>query len=270
MKGRHSLLVVLILLVSCSAYGQKLGKKIKDLKLKSVAQVSVDRLGNFFVIAKSGSIKKYDSQGKETASVKNVHPTLLEPWYHPVIFLYDHQKQTISTYGRHFENEKITGLDPAWAIEPALACPSNDNKIWIYDSSDASLKKVNPHTQEVMSEFSIDTTQLKSKPHFTHLREYQSMLFLLDPAAGIFIFNNIGKLINHIHTPGLFHFNFFGEELYYLHENKIMFYDLYTEEKRSISIDPGFLFALVTDERVLLVNQKKGSLYEFYPQSNEQ
>jgi hypothetical protein len=92
------------------------------------------------------------------------------------------------------------------------------------------------------------------------------MLFLLDPETGIYIFNNIGKRVNHIQASGLLHFNFFGEELYYLHENKINFFDLYTEENRTILVDPGFQFALVTDERILVIQQKKGSLYEFNPQ----
>lgn len=259
--------VLSFLLLFHAGQAQTLGKKIKDIKLKGVSQVSVDRLGNFFLISKSGVIKKYDAQGKEMASLKNPHVTLLEPWFHPIIFMYNRHNQTIHTYGRHFENEKITPLDPAWAIEPQLVCPTNDNKIWIYDGSDASLKKVNPLTQEVISEFSIDTTQLKQKPSYTHLREYQSMLFMLDPKLGIYIFNNIGKLINHIQVAGLLNFNFFGEELYYLRENKIYFFDLYTEEKRSIPVDPGYQFVMVTDERILIVQQKKGSLYEFNPQT---
>ncbi|NOS93454.1 MAG: hypothetical protein HOP30_16155 [Cyclobacteriaceae bacterium] len=266
---------VIILIVSINfcffqyGFSQVLGKKIKDIKFKGVAQVSVDRLGNFFVIAKNGTIKKYDPQGKELATLKRAQSTLLEPWFHPIIFLYNQKKQTVTNYGRYFENARITPLDPAWAIEPTLACPTNDNKIWIYDGSDTSLKKVNPLTQEVMSEFSIDTTQFKNKPHFTHLREYQSMLFLLDPAVGIFIYSNIGKSIDQIQIPGLNHFNFFGEELYYIHDKNIVFHDLFSEEERKIAVEGDFQFVLVTDERILLIHQKKGSLYEFNPQPNE-
>ncbi len=268
MKSKLTLLLIVSL--TCSGgHAQTLGKKIKDIKTKGVTQVSVDRLGNFFLIGTNGTIKKYDAQGKETAALKHSHATLLEPWFHPIIFLYRKKNQSISNYGRNFENEKVAPLDPAWAIEPQLACPTNDNKIWIYDGSDASLKKVNPLTQEVLMEFTIDTTQFKRAPSFRHLREYQSMLFLLDPVAGIFIYNNIGKLINRIEVSGLRHFNFFGEELYYLHENHIRFFDLYTEELRSLSVEGGYQFALVTDERVVLINQKKASVYAFNPQSNE-
>jgi hypothetical protein len=267
---KAKLILLLIVSLTCGGgHAQTLGKKIKDIKTKGVAQVSVDRLGNFFLMGTNGTIKKYDAQGKETAALKHSHATLLEPCFHPIIFLYRKKDQSISNYGRNFENEKVTPLDPAWAIEPHLVCPTNDNKIWIYDGSDASLKKVNPLTQEVISEFSIDTTQFKSKPSFTHLREYQSMVFLLDPTSGIFIFNNIGKLVNHLNVSGLLHFNFFGEELYYLHHHKIIFYDLYSEEERSIAVDGNFQFVLVTDERILLIDQKKGSLFEFNPQPNE-
>jgi len=269
MKRKLIILFAAIGLFFNSGFSQILGKKIKDIKFKGVAQVSVDRLGNFFVVGKNGTIKKYDAQGKEIAALKHAQSTLIEPWFHPIIFLYNQKKQTITNYGRHFENARTTSLDPAWAIEPKLVCPTNDNKIWIYDGSDASLKKVNPLTQEVMSEFSIDTTHFKNAPHFIHLREYQSILFLLDPSLGIFIYSSIGKPIDLIKVPGLNYFNFFGEELYYLHEKNIILHDLFTEEERKIAVEGDFQFVLVTDERILLINQKKGSLYEFYPQPNE-
>lgn len=269
---KHKPIVLLIVGVSLffhSGFSQVMGKKMKDLMFKGAAQVSVDRLGNFFVIAKNGTIKKYNAQGKEMASLKHAQSTLLEPWFYPIIFVYSQKNQTITNYGRHFENARITSLDPAWAIEPKLVCPTNDNKIWIYDGSDASLKKVNPFTGEVMNEFSIDTTQFKNTPHFTHLREYQSMLFLLDPALGIFIYSNIGKQIDQIKVSGLKYFSFFGEELYYLRDRNIIFHDLFTKEERKIAIEGDFEFALVTDERILLIKQKKGSLYEFNPKPNE-
>ncbi|MFM9836943.1 MAG: hypothetical protein ACKVOQ_01695 [Cyclobacteriaceae bacterium] len=241
-------------------------KKIKEIKSSEVVLATVDRLGDFFLVTKNGTIKKYDPQGKVMASLKEKNTTLLEPWYHPSIFTYDKKKQSYATYGRNFENEKQTAVEPAWAIEPSLVCPSNDNKLWLFDQADASLKKVNPFTNEVLIEFNLDTIKFKTKPDFTHLREYQSMIFLLDKNSGIVILNNIGKQINKIEQAGIGNFNFFGEELYYLDGSSIKLFDLYTEEIREIKIEGENKFALVTDERIILVSRKNGvTVYEFKP-----
>jgi hypothetical protein len=245
--------------------GQSIGKSIKEIKTKSVTQVSVDRLGNFFVGQQNGVLKKYDLNGKLLASGKATTCTLLEPWYHPVIFQFDKKKQQITTSGRNFENSKIIKVDPAWAISPILVCPTNDNKLWLYDEADASLKKINPLTSEVILEFAIDTTQFKVKPNFIHLREYQSMIFLLDINSGIYLLNNIGKQINKIEKAGIKNFNFFGEELYYLANDAIVFYDLYTEEERKVKVAERNQFVIVTDERVILFSARHASVFEFNP-----
>lgn len=257
---------IFFLLLSISLPAQIIGKKIKEIKAKHIKQVSVDRLGNFFLVFKNGVIKKYDANGSVTTSTNGKITTLIEPWYHPSIFIYNQTKQTFSVLGRNFENEKITSLESAWAIEPILVGPSNDNKLWIFDKADASLKKVNQFSTEVLTEFYLDTAQFKTPPLFTYLREYQNMVFLLDRNSGIIILNNIGKQINKIEKAGIENFNFFGEELYYLNDSSIIFYDLYSEETHELKVSGENKFALVTDERVILVDKKnKVSLFDFKP-----
>src|SRR6185295_14276054 len=64
-------------------------KRLKEFSAGKIENVSVDRLGNLFLAFKNGSIKKYDANGKVLASLKKGKtPTLIEPWFHPVIFSY--------------------------------------------------------------------------------------------------------------------------------------------------------------------------------------
>ena len=256
----------LLSFLSTVIHSQTVGKKIKEIKSAEVTQVSVDRLGNFFIVSKNNIIKKFDPQGKLMATLKGRRSTLIEPWYHPAISIYDQKKQSYNVYGRNFENGKELAVDPAWAIEPSLVCPSNDNKIWLFDRADVSIKKVNQLTHEILVEFNLDSTKWNARPDFTYLREYQNMIFLLDRNSGIFIFNNIGTQINKIEKKGLRNINFFGEELYYLEGNSITLFDLYTTEYRAIQIEGENKFCLVTDERIILVNDKNVILvYKFNP-----
>jgi len=238
--------------------------KVKEWKVKEVSGITVDRLGNFFVILKKGSIKKYDPDGKVLASLSKGAGDLIEPFYQPSIFIYHRSKQQYTIYGRNFENAREYSVEPALAIEPYLISPTHDNKLWLLDKADYSLKRINPTTQEVTHEFTLPSDLAASSPEFTYLREYQNFLFLLDKKSGIWILNTFGKLVEHITIPLPRNFNFFGEELYYLDGNQIRFYDLITREKRTLAVPEGTAYALVTDERILLAGKNKLTLY-LYP-----
>ena len=236
--------------------GQQIGKKIKEIKSAEVICATVDRLGNFFIVSKNNVIKKFDAQGKLMATLKGKNTTLLEPWYHPSIFLYNQLNQKYWIYGRYFENGKEYSLDPSWAIQPTLVCPSNDNKLWLFDAADASIKKVNPITKEVVIEFYTDTLTARAASVYAHLREYQNMIFLLDQQSGISVYSHIGKRIYQIDTKGINNFNFFGEELYYLDGTKMKFFDLGTGTTREIEVGVEYKYVLASDESIILISQK--------------
>lgn len=244
-------------------------KKIKELPLKNIENVSVDRLGDLFVVFKNGSIKKYDANGKELAVLKKGKlPTLIEPWYHPKIFTYHRSSQQIIVYDHNLENPQIEKIDPSIAVNPFLVCPTNDNKLLVLDQADWSIKKANPATGKVLLEFSVDTTGM-SKPVFIHLREYLNLIFLHDKYSGVFIFSNLGKKINHIKCTAQ-NFGFYGEELFYLVDDRVIFFDLYSEKSREVKVEPG-KFVIVTDERIFLVKSNdRVVIYEFLPEVSDE
>ena len=238
--------------------------KIKEWSAGEITNVSVDRMGNFFFILKKGGIKKYDPDGKVMASLSKRKPTLIEPWYHPSIFIYDRGTQKYFSFGRFFEDVKEYTLAPELAIEPYLVCPTHDNRLWILDKADFSLKKVNPLTQEVVNEFVLGIGS--AAPEFTYLREYQNLLFLQEKNFGIWIVNTLGKVITKIEIKNPSNFSFFGQELYYLENNTIRFFDLLTEARHELALEGDLKFAIVTDERILTVSTKnKASLFNYTP-----
>jgi hypothetical protein len=238
--------------------------KIKEWSAGEITHVSVDRMGNFFLLSKKGGIKKYDPNGKVMASLPKRKPTLIEPWYHPSIFIYDREAQKYFSFGRFFEDVKEYKLAPEFAIEPYLVCPTHDNRLWILDKADYSLKKINPLTQEVVNEFVLSTES--STPEFNYLREYQNLLFLQDKNYGIWIVNTLGKIITKIEIKNPGNFSFFGQELYYLENNTVRFVDLLTEARHELVMEGDLKFAIITDERVLTVSVKNRiSLYNYIP-----
>jgi len=238
--------------------------KLKEWSAGEIVNVSVDRMGNFFLLPEKGGIKKYDLDGKVMASLPKKKPTLIETWYHPNIFIYDHASQKYYSYGRFFEDVKEYKLAPEFAIEPYLVCPTHDNRLWILDKADYSLKKVNPLNQEVINEFNLDIGS--STPEFTYLREYQNLIFLQEKNSGIWIINTLGKIITKIEINKPSNFGFFGQELYYLENNIIHFVDLLTEARHELPLAGDLKFAIVTDERIMTVSIKnKITLYNYIP-----
>lgn len=237
--------------------------KIKEWRSKEISNVSVDRIGNFFLIYKKGGIKKYDPNGKVMAALPKSKPTLTEPWYHPSIFIYDRGTQKYFSYGRFFENVREHKLPPEFAIEPYLVCPTHDNRLWILDKSDYSLKKINPLNNEVLNEFVLNIES--ASPAFTNLKEYQNLIFLQEKNA-IWIINTLGKVINKIESDQLGNFGFFGQEIYYLEGNTARFVNLLTEERYELKLEGDLKFVLVTDERILTISiNNKVTIYNYIP-----
>lgn len=248
------LIFTILLLTGFSGYSQTNLKVIKEWKANQVNQIAVDRIGNFFLVNNKGQIKKYDATGKLVSSVSKTSVTLLEPWYHPSIFVYSRKNQTYSMYGRNFEDRKDYTLDPVFAIEPTLVCPTHDNKLWILDKADWSLKKVNPLTNEVIQEFVLDSSVLSSATDFIYLREYLNLIFLLDKNSGILILNHLGKVIETIKIQNPKQVYFFGDECYYLENNSLKFFNLLTEEKHQAALPDGTVQAVMTDELIITLN----------------
>jgi hypothetical protein len=261
----HTILIIIFYLIPIQeGRSQNQLTKLKEWSAGEITNVSVDRMGNFFLLPKKGGIKKYDIDGKVIASLPKKKPALIETWYHPSIFMYDRASQKYFSYGRFFEDVKEYKLAPELAIEPYLVCPTHDNRLWILDKADYSLKKVSPLNQEVINEFNLDIGS--STPEFTYLREYQNLIFLQEKNSGIWIINTLGKIIIKIEIKNPGNFGFFGQELYYLENNIIRFFDLLTEARHELPLNGDLKFAMITDERILTISVKnKITLYNYIP-----
>ena len=63
----------------------------------------------------------------------------------------------------------------------------------------------------------------------------------------------MGKWVKTIEVPSLSYFNFLGEELYYPERSSLVYINLFSGEKRVTDLKKPFKIALLTDERMFLV-----------------
>jgi hypothetical protein len=262
--------VLLFLSAFLDAHAQQeinVQQKIKTLTLSdTIIHVAIDRPGDFYAITVTGQIQRFDKDGKLLLLYKaEKAPTLFDPRDGARLFAYYRDDQHYEFLNPSFQVTASYRIDPAFAIQPWLICPSGEYKLWILDKADQSLKKINVRASEVEVEVVVDSALIENATAFRTMREYQSFVFLLNPLKGIFIFNNLGKHIKTVDIPGIQSFNFLGEELYYLHGDKIEFLNLFTAETRRIQISKGLRDALLTDERMILFTPSGIDIFAFRP-----
>ncbi len=244
-------------------------RKIISLTLNdTIINAAIDRTGDFYVVTKTAQIQRFDQDGKLTLLYKaRKIPTLFDPRDGARLFIYYREDQHYEFLSPSFEPIPSASwrIDPAFAIQPWLICPSGEYKLWVLDSMDQTLKKINVKASEVEVEVIVDPMLIENVTSFKTMREYQGFVFLLNPMKGISIFNNLGKHIKTIPVSGIQQFNFLGEELYYLRNDKLQFFNLFTAETREIKIEGEYTAALLTDQRMILFLPQSIEIFEFRP-----
>ena len=255
--------IITCLFLSTSVFGQK---KLKTLEVTgNIVFATIDRPGDLYLITSDGQIQKFDKDGRLIIVYKHQLPTLFDPRDGAKLFTYYRQQQQYDFLSPSFEATESYRIDSAFAIEPWLIAPSGQHKLWILDAADHSLKRVNIQQGQVEIEVIIDANIVEDATQFTHLREYQGFVFLLQPKKGIYIFSSMGKFIRIIPATGLSSFNFLGEELYYLQSGYIEFIDLFTTDRRELNIEGKPENVLLSDERMFMIRDKSVDIFEFKP-----
>jgi hypothetical protein len=264
--NRKILLSMSLCLCVFVAIPQSSTKKLKEFSTEPVSKVSIDRLGNFYLVLEKGIIKKYDTDGNfmnEFANPGGNSITLVEPWNPLRVFVYYREQQKIVLLDHHLEVLQSVSIDPSLAVEPYLVSPSVNN-FWILDKADYSLKKIEFKTSRVLEEVSAKLVA-GAEHDFTFLREYQNQLFLIDQKSGIDILSNLGKAIHTFPLRNARYLGFLGQEFYYLENGTVHFYDLYTEDRHDLAVDPSAQFVLLTDERMVLIKKGTVEVWEYKP-----
>ncbi|HTJ50973.1 MAG TPA: hypothetical protein VL443_16035 [Cyclobacteriaceae bacterium] len=259
MRTRFILLISLI--APLALHGQF--KKIKTVEVsEDILTAYVDRPGDLYIATVTGQFQKFDKDGKLALVYKNnPAPELFDPRDGARLFAFYRSNRQYAYLNPSFDFNKSFVIDSAFVLEPWLVCASGDFNVWVLDGADATMRKINVNKGQVDAEVklpaSFDVKSIRS------MREYQGMLFVLTDDA-IMIYNSIGKAIKTINTKSAY-VNFLGEEMYYLQDGKLRFVDLFTGDIRDQALPAPCTMALLTDERLYLIQQKSIDLFEVKP-----
>lgn len=241
-------------------------QKITNLSHPEVVHAAVDRPGELYLIFRDSSITRYDTDGK-VAQQGNMPfmPEIFDPHDGARLFAFDRHSGHYLYFTPSFTfAQSPTPPDSAFAIDPVFACSAGDRDMIILDAADRSIKKVDLKGHRVLFE-SIVSDSVADFSSLKLIREYQNFVFMLDPEKGILIFNMLGRLLRTIPGNDISYFNFLGEELYYPDGKSLRFFNLFTTESRVMELPYQARFALLTDERLYLVNPRKTEVFSLKP-----
>lgn len=257
-------LLFFFLLINISSFAQK---KIITINISDeILSASVDRVGELYVITKKAHIQKFDANGKLISFYRNgPAPSLFEPRDGSRLFAFFKTERKIQYLSPSFEIQTSSLIDSAFVIDPWLVCSSGNHNIWVIDAADHTLKKIDPKTSAVPVDVKFPENFPSDLSVITSMREYQGFLFFLDKRKGIHIFNGMGRWIKTISIQDPMYFNFLGEELYYPEHNKLVFINLFSAERREMQVKQPFKIALLTDERLFLLQKTAIDFFEYKP-----
>jgi hypothetical protein len=260
---RLALLLSLFYFTNCAAQ-----KKIATVNISDdIRSAYVDRVGEIYIVTKGHQIQKFDTNGKLLAVYRSgLAPTLFEPRDGSRLFAFYRNERKVEYLDPSFDVNITFAIDSAFVIEPWLACSSGDHDIWILDAADQTLKKVSPRNSTVLADVKFpDSASTDDFANIKYAREYQGFLFLLDEKKGVHLFSGMGRFIRTVSAASLSYFNFLGEEMYYPVGKKLIFMNLFSGDQREMPISQPFETALLTDERMFIVQKNRIDFFEFRP-----
>lgn len=263
-NGTAAMALVLSLCV-CWSTASAQAKKIASVELPHAVQfAAVDRPGDVYLVLTNGAIQKISKDGVVLATTKYAHPPdLFDPRDGVLAFVYFRDQQKIEYLSPDLTVSDSQKIPAEFANHPWLCAPSK-NEVWILDSIDLSLKKTAARIHAIEKDVAWQGPVVPIA-HLRYLREYQNFLFLLDEKTGVNVINSMGKSIKTLGKPGLLAFNFLGEEFYFQEHGVVYFIDLYSSETRTAKLPYACEWALLTDERMFLINGKVLDIFEFKP-----
>ena len=172
---------------------------------QDIVDFTVDNLGNIYVLSKDNRLKKMSPQGDSLAVFNDVRRygqiASIDATNPLKILVFYREFTTIIELDRFLNIVNIIDLRKLNILQVKAIGLGYDNNVWVFDELDAILKRVGDDGSLV--DQTTDFRQLfDSVPDPAVIRDQGGLVYLYDPARGVYIFDHYGTLKTRLDLRG--------------------------------------------------------------------
>ena len=240
MINRIFLLMLIIFLILNKINAQKI-EFLTTINAEVVLFAS-DNIGNFFIVDQNGEISKYDKKFNKQQTFKsglNGAISSISASIPLEVFVFYKDINRFVILDNNLTEKTSVNFENLGLTQVSLACPSYDKSIWVYDSFDLHLKKIDNELKIIHKSGNL-TALVGFEINPISIIESDDKLYLNDPDYGILVFDIYGNYYNTIPLKGIIKFDLKSDRLYFTEGNALKIYNLKTQTNEDLKIDNGF------------------------------
>ena len=262
----YILTIPLTLLSIMSGVSQNL-QLITKIPIKPPRAISIDRKDMLYIADNQGDIKRYNAQGElqqvfSPSKIGNI--SIIEAWTSLRILVFYEEYQEYVILDRFLNQTSSYTFTPEHIGFAKTISLAADNRIWLFDNTDFSLKKYDPILQTNILITSLDLLLDPAEFDINFIREYQNLLFVNDKNKGVLLFDNLGNYKKTLEYPGLDFIGVYQDEIFFLQNGRIYFYNVYKDQERysALPLDRTWLYAGILGESIFTISEDQLFLFK--------
>jgi hypothetical protein len=170
-----------------------------------IVDFTVDNLGNIYVLNRDNQLKKVSPQGDSLAVFNDVRRygkiASVDATNPLKILVYYREFSTIIELDRFLNIVNTIDLRKLNILQARAVALAYDNNIWVFDELETTLKRIGDDGSLV--DRTTDFRQLfDSVPDPSVIRDQNGLVYLYDPARGVYLFDHYGTLKSHLDFRG--------------------------------------------------------------------
>ncbi|MEO6882434.1 MAG: hypothetical protein ABI199_00265 [Bacteroidia bacterium] len=232
---------------------------------ESCTFLTTDNLQNVYLV-KNDLLEEYDANGNllKTYTNKNFGNISFVDATNPLklVVFYSDFSQIVFLDNTLSENGSPISLTDLGLAQAQLICSSHNNGTWIYNPQNFGLLRIDQNLQTTQQTGNI-SQMLSITMNPNYLIEYNSKVYLNNPATGILVFDVYGTYSETIPIKNLTNFQVNGDKLFYFSENKFCSFNTKTLEQQNYTLPDTSIISLnIQKDRLYLQKKNEVDIYK--------
>lgn len=231
-KRIKTIFAVIAIVISQYAVGQtdSVFQLIKTITT-DVADIAVDNLDNIYLLTSTGQLKKLDSNGDSLAvynNVKRYGKLYSVDVTNPLkLLLFYKDFSTLVILDRQLSVRNTIDLRRHNILQASAVALSYDNNIWVFDSYNNKLKKLNEEGNTLLEtpdfRMLFSTTIVPNQ-----IMDQNGLVYIYDTAQGIYAFDSYGTFKRKVPITGWTNIHIVNHTIFGMANHTILAYDMNT------------------------------------------